>query len=259
MMKSITKKFKIVRSLYPSLLMLTITVCLSICIPLNAQSQNDNREISGYVRNETLVPLIGATIAIKGTPRSVAADRNGYFKINAALGDSLRISYISYADTTIVVTSATTFIHVTLLPWRKMENQVTVEANTGYQKIKPNEINGSVVVIDNEKLNQQTGTNILQRLNGVTNGLLFNIGKENSEGTASNDISIRGLSTINGPVAPLIILDNFPYEGNINNINPNDIESITILKDAAAASIWGARAGNGVIVITSKKVALTKQ
>ncbi|WP_346239586.1 SusC/RagA family TonB-linked outer membrane protein [Niabella insulamsoli] len=227
--------------------------CFTICLPLTAKSQTSEITVSGYIRNESLVPMIGANIAVKGKNIRTNADNKGWFSINAMKGDSLFISYVSYADTTIAVSQGMTNIQIILVPWRKTEATVIVEANTGYQKIKPNEINGSVVVIDNETLNQQTGTNILQRLNGVTNGLLFNIGKENSSGTESNTISIRGLSTINGPISPLIILDNFPYEGDINNINPNDIESITILKDAAAASIWGARAGNGVIVITSKK------
>ncbi len=85
-------------------------------------------------------------------------------------------------------------------------------------------------------------------------GLSFRKGK----GTYTNAISIRGRSTIKGNTQPLIVVDNFPFEGDINSINPNDIENITILKDAAAASIWGARAGNGVIVITSKKGRVAK-
>ena len=134
----------------------------------------------------------------------------------------------------------------------------TVTINTGYQTIKPNETNGSFAVVDNKTLNQQTGTNILQRLDGVTSGLYVNIGKTKSSQSTTN-ISIRGLSTINGPLDPLIVLDNFPYEGDINNINPNDVESVTVLKDAAATSIYGARGGNGVIVITTKKGRLNQK
>ncbi len=128
---------------------------------------------------------------------------------------------------------------------------IQVTANTGYQSVKPNEINGSLFVVDNKTLNEQTSPNILKRLDGVASGVLFDT-KQTGDKKKLN-LSIRGLSTINAPVDPLIVLDNFIYEGNIDNINPNDIESITILKDAAAASIWGARAGNGVIVITTKK------
>jgi TonB-dependent SusC/RagA subfamily outer membrane receptor len=100
-------------------------------------------------------------------------------------------------------------------------------------------------------MNLSTGASVrdvLSRLEDVTSGLIFN---RNVEGN-TNDISIRGRSTIFGNARPLIVIDNFPYDGDINNINPNDVESVTVLKDAAAASIWGARAGNGVIVITTK-------
>src|SRR5690606_11416545 len=105
--------------------------------------------------------------------------------------------------------------------------------------------------IDNELLNRRVTTNIIERLDGVAGSLIFN--RDGHLMGNKSQITIRGRSTINGNLSPLIVLDNFPYEGDINNINPNDIENITILKDASAASIWGTRAGNGVIVITTKK------
>src|SRR6185312_3251695 len=117
--------------------------------------------------------------------------------------------------------------------------EITVPANTGYQTVNPNEVNGSLVVIDNKTLNRQVDPNILKRLDGETPGLYFNIGKSSNNPQNTTNISIRGMSTINGPLDPLIVLDNFIYEGDINNINPNDIESITVLKDAAATSIYG--------------------
>src|SRR5690606_37904197 len=93
------------------------------------------------------------------------------------------------------------------------------------------------------------GGDILQRLDGVAAGVQF----VTPNGSEASDIRIRGLATIQSDASPLIVVDNFPYEGDITSINPNDIDNITILKDAAAASIWGARAGNGVIVITTKQ------
>src|SRR5690606_39067948 len=107
-------------------------------------------------------------------------------------------------------------------------------------------------------LRKQVGTNILQRLDGVTSGLTFQVGKENTNPQNKTGITIRGYSTINGPLDPLIVLDNFVYDGDIDNINPDDIESVTILKDAEATSIYGARGGNGVIVLTSKKSSFDK-
>ena len=125
---------------------------------------------------------------------------------------------------------------------------------TGYFRVPQERATGSFVHIDQELLSRTVGSNILDRLEGVTRGLIFNQSNMGATVFASNSpsMSIRGISTLHANGEPLIILDNFPYEGNINSINPEDIESVTVLQDAAAASIWGARAGNGVIVLTSK-------
>lgn len=126
-----------------------------------------------------------------------------------------------------------------------------VQVNTGYQRAKPNEINGAVSVIDERMLGARTGTNVLDRILGQTSAVLLNTSKTNSNPQNKTGISIRGLGTINGPLDPLIVLDGFIYEGDINNINPFDIESVSVLKDASASSIWGARAGNGVIIVNT--------
>lgn len=130
--------------------------------------------------------------------------------------------------------------------------------STGYQTLPKERATGSFVQINNELLNRRISTNVLDRLEGIASGVVFN--RNNLPSNERMGISIRGRSTIDPLVNanPLVVLDNFPYEGDLANINPNDIESITLLKDAAAASIWGARAGNGVIVITSKKGAFNK-
>jgi TonB-linked SusC/RagA family outer membrane protein len=128
------------------------------------------------------------------------------------------------------------------------EDLDTVVVSTGYQNIPAERSNGSFAVISNKLLNREVSVDVLSRLDGITNGLLFD---KRSSGAPS--VIIRGRGTIFGNNKPLIVVDNFPYEGDIANINPNDVESITVLKDAAAASVWGVRAANGVIVITTKK------
>lgn len=121
-----------------------------------------------------------------------------------------------------------------------------VVVSTGYQTLPKERATGSFVKVDSATLNLQAGPNIINRLNGVTSGVLFD------NNGSRPPLTIRGISSFTGPKQPLIVLDNFPFDGNVNNINPNDVESITVLKDAAAASVWGTRAGNGVIVITTK-------
>lgn len=131
-----------------------------------------------------------------------------------------------------------------------------VTVSTGYQEISKERLTGSAVKVYSALINRSVGTGILERLADVVPGLTFNkgVGVQLNE----SDISIRGRSTLFTRADPLVVLDNMPYEGRVENINPNDIESITVLKDAAAASIWGARSGNGVIVITSKKSAFNR-
>jgi TonB-linked SusC/RagA family outer membrane protein len=209
-------------------------------------------DVKGRVMNENGEPL-RATITIKGTNKAVSTDDNGHFELkdvdeNSILvitGVGIEKFEVKIEGRKELILNARTKVIV--------GEGVTIEANTGYQKIKPNEMNGSVTIIDNKTLNQQVGTNILNRLEGVTSGLTFNPGYGNGNLQNKTTISIRGQSTLEGPLDPLIVLDNFIFEGDIKNINPNDIETITVLKDAAAASIWGARASNGVIVITTKR------
>ncbi|WEK18612.1 MAG: SusC/RagA family TonB-linked outer membrane protein [Candidatus Pedobacter colombiensis] len=124
--------------------------------------------------------------------------------------------------------------------------------STGYQRIPKERATGSFALVDSAQLNRRVSNDIFSRLEGITSGLLFN--KNTLSSNSGNlDLSIRGRSTIYANDQPLIILDNFPFNGDYNSINPNDVASVTVLKDAASASIWGVRAGNGVIVITTKR------
>lgn len=122
-------------------------------------------------------------------------------------------------------------------------------AYTGFQRLRKDQITGSVDVISEKMLNRSTGTDILSRIEGLSSGIQFNKG----DATETDAFLIRGRSTISAEAKPLIVVDDFPYEGDVNQINPNDVASVTILKDAASASIWGARSGNGVIVIKTKQ------
>ncbi len=209
-------------------------------------------DISGEVYDISGNPLPGATVKIKGAEYGTIADEKGRFAMKHVHPDTaLVISSLGFAPREVSVQGKRSFTVQLELNVKEMA-QVEV-VSSGYQDIPKERATGSFVRIGSPVLQQQVGINILKRLDGVASGVLFNINRSNSNPQNQTGISIRGLSTINGPLDPLIVLDNFIYEGSYDNINPNDVESITILKDAAAASIWGARAGNGVIVITTKK------
>lgn len=191
-------------------------------------------------------PLEGASVRLKGSAGGTPTDANGAFRIGANTGDILVISYTGYESREIAAENDLGVIKLRLS--NRALDEVNVTVNTGYQKVSPELSTGSFNVVNNSLLNRSVSSNILDRIENLTPGVLF----DHNPG-APDKLLIRGLGSIYANTAPLIVVDNFPYDGNINNINPNDIETVTILKDAAAASIWGARAGNGVIVITTKQ------
>lgn len=219
------------------------------------QTQPPPIDIKGRVVNEKGEPVIGATVSLKGGSVKTTTDDNGFFTLKGIDEKATLVITATNIEEFEVKVNGKADLAI-LNAKTKVITADAVTVNTGYQQLKPNEVIGSVVVINNKTLNQQTGTNILQRINNITTGVYFdNVSRKPIGGSAQRktNITIRGLSSVLGPLDPLIVLDNFIYEGNIDNINPNDIESATILKDAAATSIYGARGGNGVIVLTSKK------
>ena len=214
-------------------------------------------DLKGRVVNEKGEPIVGATIAVKGTEKSTATNFDGSFSIeNVNDKAAVVITSVGYESKNIRLSGEKELI--VKLSISALEMKEVVVINTGYQQIPKERVTGSFEQINNKKLNQQISTDLLDRLEGMSSSVLIDkrglSPSDNSIG--GSNVIIRGLSTVTDEIkSPLIVLNNFPYEGDIRNINPNDVESITILKDAAAASIWGARAGNGVIVITTKKVA----
>ncbi|HVK47809.1 MAG TPA: carboxypeptidase-like regulatory domain-containing protein, partial [Pseudobacter sp.] len=220
--------------------------------------------ITGKVTDSTGAPLMGATVSVRGKDTRVMTDPNGQFSINAEDGDVLQITYVGYETLTYRLKAGTTSVSLMMAPKVSSETEVVVTSfSTGYQNVPKERATGSFEKIDNRLFNRTTGPSVLARLEGIANGVQFLTPGSNDPA----NIRVRGLSTIEANSRPLIVIDNFPYEGNYSSragndfsnrvdlsfLNPNDIEDITILKDAAAASIWGARAANGVIVITTKK------
>lgn len=184
-----------------------------------------------------------SAVSIHLEERQYYTDPNGNFRIaTEKRPEVLVLLHVSY-DTVRVTLDKLTNLTLEMSP---KHNQIeVVEVNTGYQSIAKERATGSFEKIDNAALNILSSPNILDRLEGMST---LNFDKHPNR----PEITLRGFSTINGPKAPLIILDNFPYEGDLANLDPANIESVTLLKDGAASSIWGTRAGNGVIVITTK-------
>lgn len=218
--------------------------------PTQGPPESSLYPIKGKVIDENGQPLPGATIKIKNGSVLTTTDSNGEFEIKTLPDSSiLQISFVGYLTKEIIVTDVG-YLNISLNSNSNQLHEVSV-ISTGYQTIPKERATGSFTQVDSTLLNRSVSTNILDRLNGVTSGVLFNTNGDSQFGQSS--IEIRGRATLFSNPNPLIIIDNFPYDGDLGNINPNDVESITILKDAAAASVWGSRSGNGVIVITTKK------
>jgi TonB-linked SusC/RagA family outer membrane protein len=223
----------------------------AVAVNTNNEDSPPPTDIHGHITDSLGNPLAGASITVKGTHHIATTDANGEFTMKDINANAvIVVSYIGYSTSEIALKGKKE-ISLSLRIASAQLGDVEVVYSTGYQTIPKERAVGSFDVLDNATLNINTGTNILNRLDGVASGVVFV--KQNIANAPANGFQIRGFSTINGPTDPLIVVDNFPYDGDINNINPADVESITVLKDASAASIWGVRAGNGVVVITTKK------
>ncbi|MDR6782709.1 SusC/RagA family TonB-linked outer membrane protein [Pedobacter africanus] len=205
-------------------------------------------DIRGVVRNEKNEVLEGVTVSVKGTSNRTSTNAKGEFLLKGVSEDAMLVFSGVSIETFEVKVNSKKELNVNVRTRLVQLEEVAVNYSTGYQKIPKERATGSFVFIDSAMINRSPEANIFKRLDGIAPGVLFD-----RRDPTSLRIQIRGLYTLNGQTAkPLIVVNNFPYEDDINNINPADIENITVLRDAAAASIWGARAGNGVIVITTK-------
>ena len=230
---------------------LLLTAVLAIMAGFLTAQDSTQVDLSGYIYSaEDRLPLSGAVARENVSGKTAIADADGRIEINSISRDAvLVISFIGFETVELTAASFLLLQDSTLF----MENsglemeEVTV-LSTGFQEIPKERATGSFVSVDRELVNRKVSTNLLDRLEDVTPGLVFNRGP----GASTDPISIRGRSTLFAETRPLIIIDNFPYDGPLENINPNDVENITVLRDAASASIWGARSGNGVIVIRTK-------
>lgn len=220
---------------------------LCLFLGLIHHSFAQQKKVTGTVYQTDGKALPGVYITTSDLKASAVTDSLGRFLIVLPAGESsLQVSHVGYFRQTVSVPGDGSPLNISLE--QEVVSLGEVIVSTGYQTLSKDKTLGSYTFIDNKLINRTVSTDVISRLENITPGLLFD-----RRFSGSPSISIRGQSTIQSEESPLIIVDNFPYEGDINNLNSNDIQSITVLKDAAAASIWGVRAGNGVIVITTKK------
>lgn len=202
--------------------------------------------ITGQVLNEKGEKLIGATIINLRTQKNYSTDAQGSFTIDDAQAtDILEISYLGYEKRQLQL-DGKSFYSVLLTPKPESIGEVTV-VNTGFQTISKERSTGSYGTVSKAQL-EKPSTNISQRLIGTVPGMQA----RSVDDKGNPKLEIRGQSSLMANASPLVVVDGFPIQGDFSSINPNDVESVTVLKDAAAGSVWGARSANGVIVVTTK-------
>jgi TonB-linked SusC/RagA family outer membrane protein len=222
-----------------------LTLLLAFVVQISFAQE---KTITGTVVDETNMPLPGATVLIKGTTTGASTDFDGKYSISANVGDVLTFSYVGYADQSSTI-GASNKIDITLELDSSLE-EIVIEAYTGVTtKAKSTT---AATTISAETVENRANASVVQSLQGQVSGL--NIGTGSGQPGSNSTILLRGVSSINGNVEPLFIVDGVPVdEDNFRSINTSDVESISVLKDAAATALYGNRGASGVIVMTTKK------
>ncbi|MCW2263080.1 MULTISPECIES: SusC/RagA family TonB-linked outer membrane protein [Sphingobacterium] len=213
------------------------------------------QDIKGIVLDEKGAPLAGVTVRLKGSKIVVTTDGQGQFFLNkVGKEQQLQVSFVGYRTKDIVIGVSRDITVKMELATSVLEEVAVV--NTGYQTISKERATGAFNTISQEQL-EKPATSIAQRLIGTTAGMQATLdadGNPRFEIRGQSALNIRdGFGVRNQNAAPLVVVDGFPIQGDFSTINPNDVETVTVLKDAAAASIWGAKSANGVIVVVTKK------
>ncbi|MCR4852604.1 MAG: TonB-dependent receptor [Prevotella sp.] len=205
-----------------------------------------SKTVTGYV-GDSQGALIGATVQEKGTTNGVVTDFDGNFSLNVKPGATLVVSYVGYITKEVAVGN-NSHLSIQLEEEGHNLNEVVV---IGYGTQRREAVTGSVANVGGEKLNQIAATNAAQALQGRVAGVLMT--QTSSQPGAEMQIRIRGQRSLSASNDPLIVLDGIPFMGQLSDINPTDIKSMDILKDASATAIYGSRGANGVIIITTVK------
>lgn len=205
------------------------------------KEKQEEKEIKGTVTDEKGVPLPGVSVFIKGSTTGAATDIDGNYSLDIGQENAVLVFSFVGMQTQEIAYTGQVVLNVTLEEDASNLEEVVV---TGYQTISKERATGSFVQLSEDDFEQRITTDFKSKLEGMVSGLYVD--------GETQEITIRGTGTVYGDSKPLIVVDGFPVEADLSTINPDDIKSVTVLKDAAAASIWGVKAANGVIVVTTK-------
>ena len=218
-----------------------------IVLSAGALALAQNKRISGTVKGVDGKPIAGATVLVEGTSIGTTTNAEGRFSVQAPADGTLVVSFIGYASKSVNIAGKTR-LGITLTEDTQAIDDVIVVA---YGTAKKESFTGSVAVVKGEELEHRKVSNVTKALDGLAPGVQVTSGS--GQPGSGTTVAIRGFGSINASSTPLYVVDGIPYDGAISAINPDDIASISILKDASASVLYGARGANGVVLINTKK------
>lgn len=220
---------------------------IMIVLSAGALALTQNKRISGTVKGVDGKPIAGATVLVEGTSIGTTTNAEGRFSVQAPADGTLVVSFIGYASKSVNIAGKTR-LDIALKEDTHAIDDVIVVA---YGTAKKESFTGSVAVVKGEELEHRKVSNVTKALDGLAPGVQVTSGS--GQPGSGTTVAIRGFGSINASSTPLYVVDGIPYDGAISAINPDDIASISILKDASASVLYGARGANGVVLINTKK------
>jgi TonB-dependent starch-binding outer membrane protein SusC len=210
----------------------------------------NNIPVKGVISNQSGERLQGVTIQVKGSNIATSTKADGSFELAVPVNSTLSVSYVGYIPQEIKITESTTDVSLQMLASKNEMEQVVV---VGYGSRKKSDVTGSIVSISEQSIKDIPAANLAQALQGQGAGIDIQKSGGNNKPGATPSILIRGSRSISATNEPLVVVDGIPFNGSFNDLNQDDVSSVEVLKDASATAIYGSRAANGVILISTKR------
>ena len=212
-----------------------------------AAAMSQNRQVSGSVTGVDGQPIIGATVLVDGTSTGMTTSAEGTFSVAAPANGSLTVSFVGYKTVQVAVNGRTRIDVVLEEDSQAIDNVVVI----AFGKTTKEAFTGSVAVVKADDIAKTQTSNVAQALAGAAPGV--QIANTSGQPGSAPQVLVRGIGSISSSVSPLWVVDGIPYDGDLALLNPSDIESMTVLKDASSTALYGSRGANGVIMVTTKK------
>ena len=228
-------------------LLCALTLAMTVSMMAAASAFSQQKTVSGTVTDESGEPVMGVAVIIKNTTEATMTGYDGKYAISVEKGETLQFSFLGMAPREITVADADV-IDVTLYADREVLDEVLVVA---YGTAKKESFTGSAETVKGDRFKSRTTTDITKMIDGQVAGVMATSG--GGQPGSGAELRIRGFGSINASNSPLIVVDGVPFDGDLNSISSSDIESMSVLKDASAGALYGARGANGVVLITTKR------